>query len=320
MKTTLKRLITDERGKVLVLVLVLLVVGGLLLTPLLGLMGTGLASGQVYEKKASELYAADAGVEAGIWHLQHVGTTDEPLSLSLNGKQITVTMTRLNRDSCYEPALYEIISTATNTEGTSSTTVKAHVSGIVFYVDGDYFLRQGDVINGHVWVDGTLELDSDAEVWGNVVTGEDLILNENSLVAGILCVGGDLILNDKAYVYSKDVYVEGNLYLSGGSKEEGGSVVDVTHGEDGENGKVRVRGDTSVDGKSRIIGVAWSGGDVKLGANARIDGDLHMRSEKTLEGGTDNVRITGTVYYDYNENWGCPLVKPDREIKIWLIV
>lgn len=70
MKAALARAIRDETGKILIMVLILLVVGGLIMGPLLGLMSTGLASGQVYEKKLAELYAADAGVEDAKWHLQ----------------------------------------------------------------------------------------------------------------------------------------------------------------------------------------------------------------------------------------------------------
>jgi len=42
---------------------ILLLVGGLIITPLLGFMSTGLIVGQTYEKKTTELYATDAGVE-----------------------------------------------------------------------------------------------------------------------------------------------------------------------------------------------------------------------------------------------------------------
>jgi hypothetical protein len=68
-RIALKRLIRDEKGYILILVLVLLVLGGLILTPLLGLMSTGLISGRVYESKMHEYYAADAGVEDALWRL-----------------------------------------------------------------------------------------------------------------------------------------------------------------------------------------------------------------------------------------------------------
>ncbi len=92
MKIGVKRAIRDEQGKVLILVLVLLVVGGLVLTPLLGLMSTGLVAGQVYERKAAELYAADAGVEDAIWKIQHDEIPTDGYPLRVNDKDVWVTI------------------------------------------------------------------------------------------------------------------------------------------------------------------------------------------------------------------------------------
>jgi hypothetical protein len=71
MRIISNRLVRNERGYALTLVLILLVVGGLVLTPLLGLMSTGLISGRVYENSMYLLYAADAGVEDGLWQVEN---------------------------------------------------------------------------------------------------------------------------------------------------------------------------------------------------------------------------------------------------------
>jgi len=107
MKPATKRLIIDEKGGVIMLVMVLLVVGGLVLTPLLGLMTTGLLSGQVYEKKTDELYAADAGVDDALWRIKNVGLAacfgdyseydyvdswTYPLDENVNDKDVLVTI------------------------------------------------------------------------------------------------------------------------------------------------------------------------------------------------------------------------------------
>jgi hypothetical protein len=63
MKNIVKELIRAEKGQVLLLALILLSVGALIITPLLGLMSTGLIAGQMYENKMYEQYAADAGIE-----------------------------------------------------------------------------------------------------------------------------------------------------------------------------------------------------------------------------------------------------------------
>ena len=77
----------------LILVLVLLVVGGLILAPLLGLMSTGLVAGQVYEKKTAELYAADAGIEDGLWKIKHgIEIPTDGYNLTVNDKYVWVTI------------------------------------------------------------------------------------------------------------------------------------------------------------------------------------------------------------------------------------
>ena len=133
MKTSLKKAVKDESGKVLILALIVLVVGGLLLGPLLGLMGTGLMAGQVYERKTAELYAADAGVEDAVWRLPQLHRqpdvffpysypphTHEPWmggsdEFWLNGKSVSVVIdrTQVGETPCHRIFEYVINSTAT---------------------------------------------------------------------------------------------------------------------------------------------------------------------------------------------------------------
>ncbi|MBN1862375.1 MAG: hypothetical protein JW790_01875, partial [Dehalococcoidales bacterium] len=69
LKILLRRAGRQEKGQAFVMVLVLLLVGGLIIAPLLAFTGTGLKAGQVFETKTSELYAADSGIEDGIWQI-----------------------------------------------------------------------------------------------------------------------------------------------------------------------------------------------------------------------------------------------------------
>jgi len=82
-KMALNKLIRDEKGQVMILVLILLVVGGLIIAPLLSYMGTGLIVGQVFEKKMDGLYAADAGVEDAIWKIMNDPPATYPDSYEL---------------------------------------------------------------------------------------------------------------------------------------------------------------------------------------------------------------------------------------------
>ena len=92
MKTVVKGAIRNEKGNVLILVLILLVVGGLVLTPLLGLMSTGLLAGQVYERKMQEYYAADAGIEDALWKITHNEIPSGAYNLTVNDKDVRVSI------------------------------------------------------------------------------------------------------------------------------------------------------------------------------------------------------------------------------------
>jgi hypothetical protein len=70
MKNIMRKLIRDEKGMAMTLVLVLLLVSGLTAASLLSYMGTGLNTGNVYNGRVAELYGADAGVEDAVWQIQ----------------------------------------------------------------------------------------------------------------------------------------------------------------------------------------------------------------------------------------------------------
>jgi hypothetical protein len=59
-----------EGGQALLIVLVLLLVGSFILPPVLSHIGTALKSGRVYEPKFNEQYAADSGIEDGLWRIK----------------------------------------------------------------------------------------------------------------------------------------------------------------------------------------------------------------------------------------------------------
>jgi len=149
MKRILSVLRGHEKGQVMILSLILLVVGGLVITPLLSYMGSGLKVGQTYEKQMDKLYAADSGVEDAIWNLQDYerlkgliqefdpdyvppsgwdnwtpADYDWPLLYELTGeinsKDVGVTIDYVDDKT------YKI--TSTGSEGDSSTTVEAFIT------------------------------------------------------------------------------------------------------------------------------------------------------------------------------------------------
>jgi hypothetical protein len=189
-KAIMKAATRGQDGNVLVIVLVLLVVGSLILAPLLGLMGTGVLAGQVYENKTDELYAADAGVEDAIWRMENDLLDSYPYEyaqpLAVNDKSVNITVFREDLDpTCGEKLEYEIVSTATSEDG-SSTTVDVHLS--VSYLDLSGFLdnaivsnntitiKWDTVVNGDIWLpnDEDLELDSNVTINGMVKDQDDM--------------------------------------------------------------------------------------------------------------------------------------------------
>jgi hypothetical protein len=191
MKGIMKRVIRGQEGNVLILVLILLVVGGLILTPLLGLMSTGLLAGRVYERKMEDYYAADAGVEDAIWRIQDnklvfVNNCSYLEPLTVNDRSVNVVVYREDLDpTCKENLMYRILSiAATNDSGgtaaiDSSTTIDAYLS--VSYLDLSALLdnaivsnqtidiQPGNYIDGDVWLPDEEDLDVQP---GSNITGE----------------------------------------------------------------------------------------------------------------------------------------------------
>ena len=189
MKNIIRGGIGDERGSVLVLVLVLLVVGGLILAPLLGLMSTGLMAGQVYEKKTDELYAADGGVEDAIWKIQNPAEAglqytcgDPPWSYDyeisdINGKHVQVHIDYLGEGT------HRITSTATTDDG-GNTMIEAYLA--VSYVDFSALLdnaiisydtitiQPGTGVDGDVWLPDEEDLDNKGDIDGDVKDSGDV--------------------------------------------------------------------------------------------------------------------------------------------------
>lgn len=83
MKRMLNRLIRNEQGRVLILAMILLAVGGLIIVPLLAFMSTGLAASQMFEQKMEGLYAADSGVEDALWKIMNDPPASYPYSYQL---------------------------------------------------------------------------------------------------------------------------------------------------------------------------------------------------------------------------------------------
>ena len=178
MKASVKGAMRDERGAVFVMVLALLVVGGLLLTPLLGLMSTGLVSGTVYEESMHLYYAADTGVEDAIWKIMYDSFDWEPNQvppdsyvyrypepLIVDDRGVDIVIYKHDWDwTCGENLTYQILATATSQDGSTIT--------IESYVDADILVK--NLLDNAITSLMDVEIGSGSMVYGDVQYGVDI--------------------------------------------------------------------------------------------------------------------------------------------------
>jgi len=194
MKIGVKKLVRDEKGQVLIMALILLLISGLIAAPLLSYMNTGLTAGGVYEKKTDELYAADAGVEDAIWKIQQGVTPICPadpdwsynIITDVNGKSVHITI------DYQDGGTYRITSIAVTDDGggtaaiVSSTTIEAYLS--VSYLDLSALLdnaivsqntitvQPGSEVNGDIWLPDEEDLDDKGNITGEVKDEDDMTI------------------------------------------------------------------------------------------------------------------------------------------------
>jgi len=86
----MRHLIRDEKGQVLPLILVFLLVGGLTITPALDHATTNLMVCRASQENVNGFFAADAGVHYAVWCLDNEVTAPAQLSESINGMDVAL--------------------------------------------------------------------------------------------------------------------------------------------------------------------------------------------------------------------------------------
>jgi hypothetical protein len=336
----------DQKGAALTLVFVLLVVGGLILTPLLGLMSTGLICGQIYERKTAELYAADAGVEDAIWKIMNGEESELPMECAnaawnysypgegsppfrVNGKDIEVSI------EYQGDRVFRITSTAISTDTDSSTTVLSNVEGdyTYAYADTEHTIADGGE-HGNIEGNVTVYALGNFNVTGNIENGA-LVYVEGDLVVDGTIEGGE--------IGGAEVYVKGNLILTGDAKlgngEDpvvicvGGNLTAPGNVETGaqvfvqENltigGIIETGAEVCVQRDATVMGVEWKeeespptivcvGGHLAVnidasGENGNIEGGYIYGDDVSVQGISNP---TGGIYYSFE---ACSVCYPDCE-------
>ena len=145
----------NESGQgALAMVLLLLMLGAVILTPLLVFMSTGLKAGQVYESKLQEFYAADAGVEDAIWNITGgnlIMPANYTLADNVNDRNVSVTIQEITG------GVYKINSTATSDSG-GNTTIECYYGAL------DY----SSLLDNAITTNGTVIIKKGVNVTGNI--------------------------------------------------------------------------------------------------------------------------------------------------------
>jgi hypothetical protein len=155
-----------HKGQAYLLVMIFMLVGTLIATPLLTFMSSGLSNTLKYQDRTQELYAANAGVNEAFWNLKSgkivlsAGQTLPSLDLLVdnieerpNKKGTTVSIFCMDKNQT--AGIYKITSTASSSS-TSNTTIEAWVETRPLLMD--YGLISSNIVKFKpgTWVDGSV--------------------------------------------------------------------------------------------------------------------------------------------------------------------
>jgi len=313
MMSGLRTRVRDERGKVLILALIFLVLGALLLTPLLGLMSTGLTAGRVHENRAHSLYAADAGVEDAVnwllegkpeewpWTGDAEGPWERSHGLEVNNHDVNITVAV---HGAPEENKYMITSDSLN--GESGTRVIAIVrvqprdQGCIFH-EGYRIGRNDKDVRGTVIVMGDVTLENNSELTADdmlIIDGDVHLHQHSTLNAGVICLTGDITL-------ANNTQINADIRFLGDDNK-----VTINQPSSSINGNIWAEGDLTIiidqgnAARIEIKGHVYApSGDVRVylnKPNSELQGDIYASGSIVVTKGHHNAKHTGIEYPDYD--------------------
>lgn len=168
----------DQKGAVLPLTIVIMVVGAISVAALFGYLGTSLLLQGKNQENVGAYYSADAGIEYAIAELVDSVTeiaacgSKEFEPFELNGRAVQVTIADEGSGT------YSITSTATDESGESTIVACALVHDYEFFFDGainsraDVSISPGSEVTGNVTYVG--DIDGEEQINGNVTQVDDI--------------------------------------------------------------------------------------------------------------------------------------------------
>jgi len=157
-----------ETGGILILVLICLMLGVVLIPVTLGFMQSGIKAGRAIETRSIELYAADAGVEAGMAYLK-ANINNLPVSEisiftlgtepQVNGHPVEVRILQWDATGIYRIQSNALLDGVTKTG--IEAFVKKETDAIDFnkyaiVSDGNVIIKPGVVVGGDILYDGMI--------------------------------------------------------------------------------------------------------------------------------------------------------------------
>jgi len=255
-KIGVKILVRGEKGYILILALLVLVVVGLISGPVLSYMVSGLRAGHIFETGAAELYAADAGVEDAVWKIQHpdeagylpcsAGNPPRLYNITdVNGRSVQVSI-----ESVYAVEnmtfIYRVLSTATSNG--SGTEIEAYVNGVNEY--GDY----AGLLSQIVTTQGII--DEQGKQYLNYTPGHEPVENYN----GPWPTPRELKDFYWQDVKSKTPYTSGTIDIDG---------VDTTKGPLYRNGTLEIKNSSNTPATLTLNGTLYITGDTLIGTTGK---------------------------------------------------
>jgi hypothetical protein len=319
MKSMVKKSIRGQQGAALILVLVVLLVGGLIAGGLLQHMGAGLLSGEVYARRTAELYGADAGVEDAVWGIQsnnlEFNEDDRadlgPLSVNDRTVDVVIYREKIGGTECWPVFMYQILSTATSSDG-SSTTVESYVEIVTFDIFGGALASKGDItwighdseVTGDIYFGGTLDLDfahNDGEkipvgpdAFPSQVQNEAFAQRYKEQALGGETLPGLIIAKDTTCTLTRPTYINGDIVMNQGATLNLAGILYV-------QGSILAEKDCTIGGSGSIIAEE---GDISIWkiTNSSTAGDCIIMSLK------------GDIYFKKEGTIAALIYAPDGEI------
>jgi hypothetical protein len=233
-RMAMRELSKGERGYILIVGLLVLLVVGLISGPLLSFMVNGLVAGHTFEVGADELYGADAGVQDAVWKIQQgvglcPGNPSTHYTISdVNGNDVGVTLTYVNDD---HGILYRVNSITASDN--SHTEIESYIrqvppselaifSGILSSKGDITWISHGSTVTGDIYYCGTLDPDFIHISGDEIKVGLDAFPTQGQDLAFALALKAEAMaggthngdMNIDTNVTLNSMYISGNLNIN----------------------------------------------------------------------------------------------------------